>query len=544
MALGRGFGRGAWRRRVAVAGTAAWVLALIAAPLLLAFDLPPSQEGRQVYDFAGIWRADTIASAEQTADRLRAQTGVQMAIVSIPSGFSSVDTGDAEQTAKDIMDAWGVGQAGVDNGIVVLFDMDRSLRHGQIYIYGGRGVISKYVSADAAQHIANDMLVPAKAGDLNAALSVGMTQLADAVDHPGTRLESAPLFTPIALGVIGVNLLVIVVVLGQWWRDGRDPPIPLIDDSVLLPAPPPGLTPAMAALLRDGVPTKNAPAAALVDLASRNLLAMREGKTFLGIGHKPIDYIVSDPSDPRVAHAETLVGEPERLILHAFRGISSYGVVEHDQLRRLTTLQSSFSSALGRAAARTQWFKSDPNKAISSLALIVIVPFLLLFAAMIFAGDSMTGPSIAAVFISSFLAIGIGASIARYMASRTTEGSWVLGMALAYRNTLRHEMGTAPGVVSAQEHAKLKMPWLETPDALIVWAVALGLADEVGHLISRSVNDPQSSNWHPVWYTGTGASFASFGSSISSINVTAASSSGGGYGGGSSGGGGGGGGGF
>jgi uncharacterized membrane protein YgcG len=544
MGQGSLMGRVRGMRRAASAAALSIAVMLLLAPLALAFDLPPSQEGRQVYDFASIWRADTIASAEQTASRLRTQTGVQMAIVSIPTGESSVDTSEAESTAKEIMDVWGVGQAGVNNGIVVLFDLDTTLHHGQIYVYAGSGVLGKYLSTAAIQNIANDMLGKAKDGDLNAALTVGMTQIADAVDHPGTRLESAPLLSTPALVALAVNVLVVVLVIAQWWRDGRDPPIPLIDDSVLLPAPPPGMTPSMAALLRDGVATKNAPAAALVDLASRNLIAMQEGHTTLGIGKKPIDFIVSDPNDPRVAHAETLVGEPERLILHSLRTVAVGGVVDHTAMRRLTTLQTRFASALGRAGAATPWFKSDPNKAISSLGLIVIVPFLVLFGVMIVFGDSMNTLSAFAVFLSSFAAIGIGAVVARYMASRTTEGSWALGMALAYRNTLRHEMGTAPGVVSAQEHAKLKMPWLETPDALIVWAVALGLADEVGHLISRSVEDPASANWHPVWYSGSSASFSSFGSSISSINVTAASSSGGGYGGGSSGGGGGGGGGF
>ncbi len=544
MATGRRVGHTGAGRRLAGAGVLAAILLIALVPLALAFQLPPSQPGRAVYDFAGIWRADTIAAAQQTADRLRAGSGVQMAIVSIPSGQSSVDTGEAEQTAKDIMDAWGVGEAGVDNGIVVLFDLDTTLRHGQIYVYAGRGVLGTYLSEAAAQNIADDMIAKAKAGDLDAALSVGMDQIAGAVDRPGSRLEAAPLLGLVALLALAANLLVVVGTGAVWWRDGRDPPIPTIDDSVLLPAPPPGMTPAIAALLRDGVTTKNAPAAALVDLASRNLLAMREGSTTLGIGRKPIDYVVSDPSDPRVAHAETLVGEPERLMLSSLRGVAIGNVVTRSDLDRLPKLQSEFAAALGRAAVATTWFRTDPNKAIDNLAWIVILPILVLFGAMVLGGDGAPPLGIFAVFASSVAVALIVAKIATLMAARTADGSWVLGMALAYRNTLRHEMGTAPGVVSAQEHAKLRMPWLETPDAMIVWAVALGLADEVGHLISRSVHDPQSANWQPAWYSGSAASFASFGSSLSSITVTAASSSGGGYGGGSSGGGGGGGGGF
>jgi uncharacterized membrane protein YgcG len=532
------------RNRLLRAAAAAIALALILAPLALAFDLPPSQAGKYVYDFAGIWSSGVIDSAQQTADRLRSQTGVEMAVVSIPTGESSVSTSEAEQTAKDIMDAWGVGQAGVDNGIVVLFDLDTSLRHGQIYVYGGRGIVSKYLSPAAAQSVANDMIDRAKAGDLVGALTVGMREIADAVDNPGSRLESAPLLEWPGLVVVVLDVLVLAGAFALWWRDGRDPPIPLIDDSVLLPAPPPGLTPSMAALLHDGIATKNAPAAALVDLASRNLIGMREGHTLLGIGHKPIDFIVSDPYDPRVAHAEMLTGEPERLILHSLRGIATNGIVEHDEMHRLSSLQSQFATALGRAAAATPWFKSDPNAAMNRVGLLPIAAFLAVFVVLFFGQDQLDGLTALVAIAATVIAVAVGALFARAMAARTTQGSWALGMAMAYRNTLRHEMGVAPGVITAHEAVKLKMPWLETPDALIVWAVALGLADEVGHLIGRSVHDPASANWHPVWYTGSAASFASFGSSISSISVTAASSSGGGFSGGSSGGGGGGGGGF
>ncbi|MHB8960269.1 MAG: TPM domain-containing protein [Candidatus Limnocylindrales bacterium] len=514
-------------------------------PVVLGFTLPPNEPGRSVYDFAGIWSADTIASAQQTADRLRAQTGVQMAIVSIPTGDSSVDTSTAEADAKRIMDAWGVGQRGVNNGIVVLFDLDTSLRHGQIYVYGGSGIVGKYLSATGAQNVANDMIAKAKEGDLDGALSVGMSEIADAVDHPGTRLDSIPAIAPPMLLLLLADLAILAFMFSVWWRDGRDPPIPLIDDSVLLPAPPPGLTPSMAALLRDAVPSKSAPAAALVDLASRNLIAMREGSTVLGIGRKPIDFIVSNPADPRVANAEAQVGEPERVILRELRGIAENGVVEHTRLARAPQMQTNFAAALGRAAAATPWFRGDPNSSINRMTGVPFISFLTMFGALWLANGAPDDSfGLALVIVATVVTIGVGLVIARSMASRTKDGSWALGMALAYRNTLRHEIGEAPGVVTAQEHARLKLPWLETPDALIMWAIALGLADEVGDLIGRSINDAASAQWHPVWYTGSAASFASFGSSISSITTTAASSSGGGYGGGSSGGGGGGGGGF
>jgi uncharacterized membrane protein YgcG len=536
-------------RRSRVAPAAAVIgIALALAPLLLArvalgFDLPPSQPGVSVYDFADVWSSDAVASAEQTADRLRSQTGVQMAIVSIPSGQSDVSSSDAQQTAKDVMDAWGVGQAGVNNGIVVLFDLDTSLEHGQIYIYGGSGIIGRYLSIGATQNIVNDMLDNAQSGDLDGALTVGMSEIADAVDSPGSRLEDAsPLRWPV-YATVAADAVFLVFMIGLWFAFGRDPAMPEIDDSVLLPTPPPGLTPSMAALLSEGEVSRNAMAAALVDLASRNLLSMREGDGSGGA----IDYVLADPADPKVVDADRAIGNPERLVLHTLRRIATNRVVKHDDLRKAAGLRDGFAKAMGRAAVASGWFRSDPTRAINRFGALLLVPFGAFLAPLIVWGlqheGMLDGPSTLVAMAVTVAAVIAGALINQRMAVRTSEGSSALAMTLAYRNTLRHEIGAAPGVVTAQATAKLKMPWLETPDALIVWAVALGLAKEVGDLVTHSGDDPVSAAWHPAWYAGSAAAFASFGTSISSITVTAGSA-GGGYGGGVSVGGGGAGGGF
>jgi uncharacterized membrane protein len=110
-------------------------------------------------------------------------------------------------------------------------------------------------------------------------------------------------------------------------------------------------------------------------------------------------------------------------------------------------------------------------------------------------------------------------------------------------------MAAAATVEAATSAVKAKLPWLTTPDELTVWALALGLSDEISALLARSFTQEGTSGWHPVWYQA--ASFAGFGLMVGSINSMAASSfstssggGGGGFGGGGGGGGGGAGGGF
>src|SRR5262249_11791460 len=96
--------------------------------------LPPSPEGVALRRFAHIWTAATVASAEQIADAIRARTKAEVAVVSWPSGLGHADTADARTDAITIINTWGVGRRGVDDGLVVLFDMDTSNEHGQIYL--------------------------------------------------------------------------------------------------------------------------------------------------------------------------------------------------------------------------------------------------------------------------------------------------------------------------------------------------------------------------------------------------------------------------
>ena len=84
----------------------------------------------------------------------------------------------------------------------------------------------------------------------------------------------------------------------SWLRYGRDPEY-LDDDSILMPAPPPGMTPAAAAVLMDGRSRRHALTTAMVELASRGEISFRSK-----VGDPSelsIDITVPDQRDARLA---------------------------------------------------------------------------------------------------------------------------------------------------------------------------------------------------------------------------------------------------
>ena len=229
------------------------------------------------------------------------------------------------------------------------------------------------------------------------------------------------------------------------------------------------------------------------------------------------------------------------------------GVLSNDQLRKGTgaKLFASFQKSLGRAAKASPWFRDDPTRLTGRWRVVGIVALVgALIGAVVGAteqgvdGNSALRPH-AEPIAAGFGLLAIAGLIvllgSRFLAARTVEGGQTLAMALAYRNTLRHVMGEAPGIESAVATVRPRLPWIGTPDELAVWATALGLRKEVDDLFKRSLDESghTASGWSPAWYVGGVGSIASFGSVIGSISTTSVSSSGSGYGGGSSGGGGG-----
>jgi uncharacterized membrane protein YgcG len=560
--------------RVGVAGTARLLsevvslVAIAAFALLMAgpaagLTLPPSQAGVAVYDLANVWQPGTIAQAQSITDSIRQRTQAEVAVVSIPTGLSDVSTATAQADALLIMQTWGVGRPGIDDGLVVLFDLDITLQHGQIYLYTGKGFRDLYLSDDEARSIVDDVMRPtAKDGDLDGALLQGLARV-DHVTQPGgnpDRAGTALLHALVAAAIVGGALLVVALFMRTWWFRGRDARIPTIDDSVLLPAPPPGLTPALATLLRRDQVDHESFTSALVDLGHRGLLTFEEG----GLIHKHVSLLVPSPPLDDAASTDARrrpLGNAEATLLGGVDAAAIDGLLSSAELQKGVgrKLYDAFKKTIGEAALASGWFRDDPTKIVGrwtgigiglAIAAIALAFFFVIDRS---ERSNLVLPGKAYIGWPLLLAFGVGVAIAvlsRYLAARTVDGAQTLAMALAYRNTLRYEIAQADTIDHAVAKTSTRLPWITTPDELTVWAVALGLKDEVDGLIKQTFEASQSAGstiWAPLWFSGgAGGGFGDVGgvgnltSMIGSISTTAASSSGSGFSGGGGGGGGGG----
>ena len=549
------------RRSTAAAFVGIAALGFLLAVPAAALTLPPSRQGVAVYDLAHVWQPGTIAQAQSIAASIRARTQAEVAIVSVPTGLSDVSTATAQADALLIMRTWGVGRPGIDDGLVVLFDLDTSLRHGQIYLYTGKGFKDLYLSDDEARSIVDDVMRPtAKDGDLDGSLLKGLAQV-DHVTQPGgnpDRAGTALLHALVAAVIVGCALLVLTLFMRTWWLRGRDARIPTIDDSVLLPAPPPGLTPALATVLRRDQVDHESFTSALVDLGHRGLLTFEEG----GLIHKHVSLLVPSPplDDPASTDARRRpLGNAEATLLGGVDSAATGGLLSSAELQKGVgrKLYDAFKKTIGEAALASGWFRDDPTKIVGrwtgiGIGLAVAAGALAFFFVVDRSESSnLVLPGRAYIGWPLLFGLGVGVGIAlgsRLLAARTADGAQTLAMALAYRNTLRYEIAQADTIDHAVAKTSTRLPWITTPDELTVWAVALGLKNEVDRLIKQTFETSQSAGptiWAPLWFSG-GGGFGGVGgvgnltSMIGSISTTAASSSGSGFSGGGGGGGGGG----
>lgn len=531
---------------------------------------PDPEPDRYVYDNAGVFSAATIASVQATIEEIRARTGAEIAVYSQVVEYG-ISTDEAERHARALMDQWGVGRRGFDDGLVILFDLDPSLIHGQVQLYAGPGYRATFLSNNERQAIFdNDMLPYLEREDLDGALLVAIERIdANATPEHAATLARGRTINAI-IGLVGTPLVFLLLVVWagwSWFRYGRDPYY-LDDPSILMPAPPPDLTAAAGALVMDGRSSRLTLTTALLDLASRDEIAFRPEDRRFQKDRLAIEIREPDERDPQIGlNRRKPISPAEAYALERLKSLAEdrdgVRMVEPDDLLKFGQHVGSFDTRLESYVKRMGWYREAPKKAVQRWQAIAVIE---LTAGILAIAGGFTLPADGLVLLGSGV---IGAAIvtfaiATWMPARTMQGAVIRAMLEAYRRTLQKTMEMARSMNQVIESKAV--PWLETPDQAVVWGVALGLRKEVEEVLERTLSDLRkgvatSAIYIPHWY-GTGAGFSGgeggfsgiapgafsssaipdFGNMLSVIGTVgnSPSSSGGGYGGGGSGGGGGG----
>ena len=549
------------RLRIAgLAGAATWLLLLTSATLAAAAPppgppYPDAITGQRVYDNARLFSPGAITSAEATIKAIEVRTGAQVAVYTQVKPES--DTPElANDDALALLNQWGVGRKGFDDGLVILFDMQGNLVHGQVSLYAGYGFKASFMTnADRQAVFDNDMkpLLTQSPPDFDGALKIalGDVDAAATPEHADQLSRARILNSLIGFGAALLAVLLAGIAFYRWYTHGRDP-IYVDDNSVLMPAPPDGLTPAMATLLMDDRTTARTVSAAMIDLAARGLLRFRQESEFLSkktlIGITGQGQVPNTPEAGLYGAISTWVG-PD-------------GFVPYKSGRQLAPAISKVKSDLETLSVEKGWLTGRPTRVIGVWVAIAVVEGIAAIPLFVWtlnldASGGLLG-GVALLIAAIFTGV-----IAWLMPCRTKLGAMLRAMLAAYKRTLQYTMaqsGSMDEVVGRRA-----LPWVTTPDAAMAWGVAFGLNADIEAVLNRtasaSVASGRQVGWYPLWFAGpsyggglggggvgggtpglySGTPIPDIGSMMSSLGSIG--SSGGGAGGGSFGGGGGGGGG-
>ena len=502
---------------------------------------PAPEIDRAVYDGAGVFDPATIASVEATIDEIEARTGAEVVVYTQvwPYRTSEQQTLD---NALALMNQWGIGRRGFDDGLVILFDLDESLVHGQVQLYAGAGFRATFLSDEERQRIFEDEMLPRLVNeDLDGALLAAIVKIdAAATPEHAQQLETARQVNAV-IGLVGGSVALLVFLgwaVFHWLRFGRDPEY-TDSESVLVPAPPTGMTPAAATMVLDGGVSRRTLTTALLDLASRGRVAFREEHGPLGLGRKLTVDVgakamtaatadVAEDEAERTAAADAAtrtdiararldladrrpLGPAEAYIEKRLDQLADAESIEPDDLPKLAEDVPIFERNVEDSAVRSKWFSERPSKVVGRWRLYGGVEAVAGGAA-IAAGFAI--PMSGLTLLGGALVITgvITLIIAGAMPARTMAGAMQKAWLLAYRRTLSKTMEHARSMDQVVRDSGLS--WLETPDQAVVWATALGLSGQVEDVLGRTLDDSRErgvrTGYLPLWYRGgDGTSLAS-----------------------------------
>jgi uncharacterized membrane protein YgcG len=509
--------------RLAALASLVIVLGGVAAPVVGAAGppFPPPEDGRAVYDNAGILSPGTISSAEATIDDIEARTGAEIVVYSELVDYG-VTTEETETRALALINQWGVGRKGFDDGLAIFFDIDPSRRHGQVQLYAAPGFEATYLANSDRQRIFEDDMLPhLRVADFDGALTAALAKIAAAVTPENARRLDLARQVNAAIGLVGAPVAFLSLsfwAFYNWRRFGKDP-VYLDDPSILMPAPPENLTAAAGAFLMEGRASRRALTTAMLDLASRGELAFRQEDTGLfGMTHK-VGIEVGPPRGDaaeeaqRERNARRPISDAEDYVLRTLDALAVGGLIKPEQVPEFGPKVAGFDHRLEAAVVAGGWMVEQPSKVTTRWALRGALPIGLGVVALI-AGFNI--PMSGLLLVGGGLILGGLAvvAIARYMPTVTMPGAMIRAMLAAYRRTLQKTMEQARSMQQVVDQAGLA--WLETPDQAVVWGTALGLQHEIERVLSRSLEDVRAdpsratSTYFPIWYSGSsGSSFAS-----------------------------------
>ena len=448
---------------------------------------PDPIPGQAVYDPAGALDPGIERALEAQIDAIEARSGAEIAIYLQVDASATEDSNVA--AAQALLDQWGVGRQGFDDGLVWLVSFQPDLVHGKVSFYAGAGFLRGYLSQGDLQSVIDDVIVPAA---IQQQIGGGLIAAMDAIDAAITPAATDRLnFLRQVNAVLGLGgapiafLVVVGIAFRAWRRDGDDPEV-LDSESVLMAGPPAEMTPPLATVVRQGRASQHSLDTLLVELASTGRIAFQNLDRAKGAKSDDEPNPLVDPAievRDEAPSGRKLAG-PEKAAWDLLRKQAlGSGVVSRERLWALNDLLKPTGDSLEDEVVRLGWFTRRPSALITRW-IVIGVGEMILGGLFVLGGFviPMSGLTLLGVAtgVGGLITFGFGQA----MSQRTPNGAYVDAMLKAYRRTLQKTLEQARSMEQVVADPTVRL-FADTPDKAVVWGFALGLHDEVAAVLNE-----------------------------------------------------------
>jgi hypothetical protein len=478
---------------------------------------PDPVDGQAVYDPAGALQPGIEEALEAQIDAIEDRSGAEIVLYVRLDPAATDESNLAD--ARGLIDQWGIGREGFDDGFVLLLSFDdESFQHGVLSTFAGGGFRAAYVGEGDQAVLRDEVVIPAiRQGALDGGLISAIDAVGAAITPVATgRLEAMRVINAI-VGIPG-GIFTLLVTLGMaytaWRRYGDDPEL-TDSPSILMAGPPAGMTPPLATVVRDGRATQHSINTTLVELASTGRIAFRNLDR---VGKVKSDDEPDELTDPAIdvskppADARPLAA-PQAEAYDTIASTSIGGILNRERLWGLNDELVPVKGRLEEEAVRLGWLARRPLPLITRWIVIGVVE-LLAGAGLVFLGYTipMSGLTLlgAAFGIGGIGTIALGTA----MSQRTPQGAYVDAMLKAYRRTLEKTLDQARNMNEVAAEPTVRV-LADTPDKAVVWGIALGLHKQVAEVVRRGLEDVREGAradgaYYPVWLGSSPGSSSGF----------------------------------
>ncbi len=325
------------RRLPGRTGTRSILLAVFAVPLLMfslvagsllpqsvrAQELVTPEDGRRVYDTAGIFTTTEVEHLEEAAARVTAAGAPTIVYIQA----ADRDGDETEQDAADLMEAWEVESSpGAKDGLVLFFNTDPdNLGHGQFALFAGeRHYEGGNLPNKELERIISDVMTEPIGDDMPAVgLAAGLDAAANSLQYgpppppPPSEFEEAA--NTLAGWPVGIAAAVVAALTSIWaWRGWQSRPGASVQPGPTTTNLPDRLSPALAGALVTGSIGGAQAQGTMLDLAARGAISFEPSERGAKKNQKLQILLVDDT---------LLRSDYEREIWHTLESVAAPGGV-------------------------------------------------------------------------------------------------------------------------------------------------------------------------------------------------------------------------